>query len=389
MSEEGGRKRLPPSGCASRFAIGLLSLAMLPPGNAGPSVRQFEPRFFALDRSLLLAVREEPLTPMALQGEKQPPMLSLLSDEKGLPQLFFTDITLAVCLDNVCEPVRIELYWDLVGNYAGYGVVPGHPLLKYDHQPFEPADYAKLHQILSDRDSILGKRTLASLLDAGAARKTAYRTKDGQPVDAVSGATAKEIAGSIVPGALYSCYWIWKTVHGNVRDQMAGHLRSIFTQPLASSFLSSDLPDYQAYALKEGGAAFVEDNLPRILALFANSPPSIQSTILDRLPPRLWRRPEVTRALFGAFRTLDAGTRNVLLRNLELASTEAAALLVDRIEGMTKDQLQRFLSYLGADSARLTGPVRHRLRDLATTERYAYCYVIANFLRTRQFADGE
>ena len=231
---------------------------MLFPGNAGPSIRQFEPRFFALDRSLLHAVREVALAPMALKGEKRPPMLSLLSDEQGLPQLFFTDITLAVCLDNVCEPVRIELYWDLVGNYAGYGVVPSHPLLKYDHQPFEPADYAKLHQILSDRDSILGRRPLASFLDAGAARNTAYQTKDGQPVDAVSGATAKEIAGSIVPGALYSCYWIWKTVHGNLRDQMAGHLRSIFTPTLASSFLSSDLPDYQAYALKEGGAAFVE-----------------------------------------------------------------------------------------------------------------------------------
>lgn len=389
MSEVGGRKRVQPNSRGPSIFVGLMSLAMLFPGSAGPSARRFEPRFFALDRSVLGVIRQEAVAPMVIKGEKQPPMLFLLSDERGQPLLFFADITLTVCLDNLCDPVRIELYWDLVGNYAGYGVVPGQPLLKYDHQPFEPADYAKLHQVLSDRDSILGRQPLASLLDGGAERKTGYRTKNGQQIDAFSGATAKEIAGSIVPGALYSCYGIWNAVHGEVRVQITRHLRSIFSPTLALSFLSSDLPDCQAYALKEGGAAFVEENLPRILALFAGSPPFVQATILDRLPPRVWGKPDVTRTLYGEFRNLDAGTRDVLIRNLELASAEAVALLVDRIEAMNKGQLQRYLAYLAADPVRLTGPVRNRLRDLATAERYAYGYVIAGFLRSRQVSDGD
>lgn len=389
MSELGSRGRVLPNRHAPGLFTGLLSLAMLLPGSAGPSVRRFEPRFFALDRSVLREVRQDAVAPMPLQGEKQPPLLYLLSGTDGQPLLFFTDITLSVCLDNVCDPVRIELYWDLVGNYAGYGEVPGQPLLKYDHQPFEPADYAKLQQVLSDRDSILGKRPLASFLDAGAARKTAYRTKNGQPVDAVSGPTAKEIAESIVPGALYSCYGIWNAVHGDVRAQIASHLRKIFNKPLAVRFLGSDLPDYQAWALRESDAAFAAENLPRILELFANSPSFVQSTILDRLPPGVWARPDVTRAFSGEFRNLDAGTRDILIRNLEFASTEAAVLLVDRIEVMNKDQLQRYLAYLAGNPVRLAGPVRNRLRDLAAAERYAYCYVITDFLRTRQLADEE
>lgn len=385
MSEAGGRgiprflRRAAPGGICA--AIGVLSLAMLFPGSAGPSFRRFEPRLFTLDRGLLRVAGQETVAPMSIEGAKLPPMLSLLSSEKGQPVLFFADVTLEVCLDKICEPVRIELYWDLLGNYAGYGVVPGFPLLKYDHQPFEPADYAKLHQVLSDRDSILGKRPLASLLDAGASRKATYSPGNGRQVDAVSGATAKEIAGSIVQGALYSCHGIWNAVHGEVRAQMAAHLRTVFTREMASRFLSSDLPDYQTYALEESGAAFVEENLPRVLTLFAEAPAPVKGCILDRLPKKAWGNPEVTRALYGEFRNLDAGTRDELIRNLELAGAEAAAILADRIDAMTKSQLIGYLDYLAGDPARLGGAIRNRLRELAAAEQYAYGYVIGDFLR--------
>jgi hypothetical protein len=343
--------------------------------------RRYEPQFLTMDRGHLAVAKREAVFDFSVNDQKEKHTLFLLSDEAGRPLLFFADITVNVCIDEVCDPVRIELYWDLLGNYAGFGVVTGFPLLKYDHVPFDPVDYAKLHQVLSDRDSILGERPLTELFDPEASREKTEFTGKEQSVDAVSGATAIEIRGAIVRGALYSCHALWNLAHGDVRSRMRRHLGSIFNADLARRFLHSDSPEYQAYALAEMDAESMEKNLPQVLNLYRQSEPSIRGCILEKLPKKVWRQRGVTRALFLLFDRLDTGTKTSLIENLEYANAGAAAILVDRVESMTKAQLRGYLAYFARDPARLSEPVRAKLRHIAAAEQYAYCYVIDDFLR--------
>lgn len=364
-----------------RIPVLKVFLALVLWTSAGALARQYEPRFFTLDRRALTVAKQEAVFEFSFEDQKERHTMFLLSDGAGRPQLFFADITIPVCLDEVCNPVRIELYWDLAGDYAGYGVVPGFPLEKYDAIPFEPADYAKLHQVLSDRNSLLGKQPLRELVDPAARPVTTDAAGKEAAVDAVSGATIGEIQGSIVRGALYSCHVLWNLAHGeDVRARMRRHVHSIFNPDLARRFLNTDSPGYQACALVEMDAELLNECLPRILELFEKSGFTVRSRILERLPEKILREERVTRALYLPFGQMDAGTKAALIESLERAGPSAAGILAERIESMTRAQLLGYLAYFSKDPARLSDAIRSRLWRIAAAERYAYCYVIGDFL---------
>jgi hypothetical protein len=66
--------------------------------------------------------------------------LRLLSDTAGAPILFYSDIETSVCADGACKLAKIKVYWNLLGNYVGFGVYKSAPLTKNEHDPFTHAD---------------------------------------------------------------------------------------------------------------------------------------------------------------------------------------------------------------------------------------------------------
>ena len=339
-----------------------------------------EPRFFRLKQDASQATEQRPVLRFQADAEQRQHTLYLLYDKNGAPQLFYTDVTLIVCCDRVCDPVRIELYWDLLGNYAGYGVVPDYPLLKYDHKPFEPADYTKMHQILLDGDSLLGTRPLAEMYHVRVPSVELKSTKKVGEVDAVSGATTHEIRQAVVAGALYSCYAIWHLVHGDLREKMLAHTRTLHTPAMRQRFLNSDNADYQRHAIAEMDAASLDDNLPRILELYSTSNPLLQASVIEQLPQRAWANAETTKTIYSAFPSADAPVRLMLVEHLAQAHASAAELLVKQVPSMNKSLLKAYLKFLRDHPQRLTATVRGQLQRLAETEQYAYCYVISAFL---------
>ena len=89
----------------------------------------------------------------------------LLSNSKKQPVLFFSDIETAVCADGECKLANLKIYWNLLGNYVGFGIDPDLPLTKFEHDVFETEDYAKLHELLLDEHSILKRRKMSDLID--------------------------------------------------------------------------------------------------------------------------------------------------------------------------------------------------------------------------------
>lgn len=305
--------------------------------------------------------------------------LVLLTNDQQEPLLFYADILTPVCIDGTCKPVYIELYWNLIGNYVGYGIDQTQPLTKFDHDNFIAADYEKLHQLLLDNNSVLSRRKLEDLFDADVQpeKKVTYK---GVEVDAVTGATRKEIKDSVIEGALYSCYTLWHLVHGQVRHKIEDYLRSIYSRELGDSLLYSNYPDYQFYALKNMEAVEYHRHLPQLAHIFKEREPLIRNYILKKLPKEVWKEAHFSEELYSAFSKIDLNSRTLLLKNLSHANLNAATLLSEQVSKMTRNQLKMYLQFLEEDESRLSPTIKANLAQIASKEEYTFTYLISAFL---------
>lgn len=308
--------------------------------------------------------------------------LYVLSDAQGQAQLFYADVLTPVCIDGICKPVFIELYWDLTGDYAGYGVYENEPLTKFDHEEFLRQDHEKLNRLLSDNNSVLRRKELSDLFDEqpAAVKKIEFQ---GEELDAVSGATKKEIKESIVEGALYSCYTLWHLIHGNATREMEQYLDSIYTESLESRFLFSDHSPYNYYALKAMQAEDFEKYPDRIAAIFETAKPLTRTYILKKMPKGMLRSEVLCRTFFQHFSAVDINTKTLLIQHLPQSHPIALTLLSGRLEEMTKNQLKTYLEALSANDSTMNTTIKQNLETSAKSQEYAYAYLIAQWLSSR------
>lgn len=169
--------------------------------------------------------------------------VQLKADEAGNPAFYHAYVFTPVCDDDLCKPVYIDFYWDLLGNYQHYEVPSNHPLTKMDHLVFTPDEYARLHDILQDPESLLKDYQIEELVES------TEQVRPGGNVDGVTGATSKSLQAVVIPGALYTCYTLWHIAHGRVRDTIADITESLLSPALLEQFLRSGNYRYQHYAL--------------------------------------------------------------------------------------------------------------------------------------------
>jgi len=301
-----------------------------------------------------------------------------LSDAAGMPLLYYADITTPVCIDNLCKPMHIAIYWNLVGAYVGYGVFAKDPLTKYDHDEFLSADHEQLHRLLLDANSVLKRQALSDLFEetAAPAERVTYK---GEEVDAVSGATRKEIAESVVEGALYSCYTIWHLVHSPVSEQIQGYTAASYNDALERQFLYAPYADYRLFAMKQLEASDFRGHLPQLLTIFETGTPLLRTYLLKKLPVDLWAEPEVTASLYGAFSTVDINSRTLLLDHLPDADPQALVLLAEQVTAMSKNQLRSYLQHL-EKREEVDAAIRTQLEAAAGDVAYPHAYLIGRFL---------
>lgn len=170
-------------------------------------------------------------------------VVKLQEDSAGNPAFYHAYVFTPVCEDDLCKPVYIDLYWDLLGNYLRYEVPLNQPLTKLDHVVFTPEEYGRLHDMLQDPESLLKDYQIEELVES------TTHARPGGEVDAVTGATAKSLQAVVIPGALYTCYTLWHIVHGRVQDTIASVTDSLASPELLSHFLRSGNYRYQHYAL--------------------------------------------------------------------------------------------------------------------------------------------
>lgn len=206
--------------------------------------------------------------------------LWLVYGDKGLPEHYTADIFTPVCYSDKCYPVFIDFYWDLLGNFQRYEMPKGKILTKLDHLPFEPEDYKKMQEILTNRSSLLKGFSVEDLV-------VGTETAEASGVDVVTGATSKTIQNDVISGAVYSCHTLWHLAHGELTDDIRSHTEGNYNHDWLLSFLQSSNHWYKYWAVDKllgEDMAFEEPFAKPFLSLLHEKNIFVAEYVLERFP---------------------------------------------------------------------------------------------------------
>jgi hypothetical protein len=226
-------------------------------------------------------------------------------------EMYKARITTPVCENKVCYEVELFFYWDLVGNFAKYELVPGKPLTKLEHKPFSDADYKKLYEILSNKYPAFINLKKDELI-------TKVKTKG---IDGFTGATVAAIQGQIVPGAAYSCYTLWHIANGTVTDSIKKHTKNKLNDNIVNKLVSMNNNDANYFLINSLNEAEFQTYLPEVLNLIKNNEGYNEGyfakNAIEKIPQGLFSSPEVQNFFSGNFENLGYFAQVSLLKKLQ------------------------------------------------------------------------
>jgi len=162
-------------------------------------------------------------------------------DEYGFPDKYKLSLFIEVCLQKICKPLAVTLFWNALGEYE-YLEYPEHlPFTKYNHQLFTPGDYRRLDAILRDRYSILGKHPLTYF--------EKQFTRDPAGVDAVTSATPQAIRDAVVEDAAYTSWALWHWANGEIAGLLLDNTLGFCTNDYLLFCLESENPRFVRFGL--------------------------------------------------------------------------------------------------------------------------------------------
>ena len=164
-------------------------------------------------------------------------------DEYGFPDKYKLSLFIDVCLQKICKPLAVTLFWNALGDYE-YLEYPEHlPFTKYNHKSFTPGDYRRLDEILRDRYSILGKHPLSFF--------EKQFTRDPARVDAVTSATPQAIRDAVVEEAAYTSWALWHWANGEIPGHLLQNTIGICSDDYLLHCLDSEDPRFVRFGLNQ------------------------------------------------------------------------------------------------------------------------------------------
>ncbi|NND33642.1 MAG: hypothetical protein HKN76_13725 [Saprospiraceae bacterium] len=239
-------------------------------------------------------------------------LLNLNYDPIGLPETYSSDIFTQVCETGECKPVRIKLFWDLMGQYLHYEMPDGAILTKLDHVPFNENDYIKFGIILSSSQSMLEDFDITLL--PGSREKASLAQIDG-----ITGATPKSISSDIVDGAVYTCHTIWHLAHGAVQDSIALLTLDIADKDLMMHLLNHPNDDYQRWCIDHVFLEYPKERefLNLIFSKINNENIFIAKHILRQLPEAILAQDWVQQVVWMKYGELPYSLQILTLRRFQ------------------------------------------------------------------------
>ena len=88
--------------------------------------------------------------PIDLDLDAHSHSIVLKRDARGFPLEYRMFLRTGVCLDGTCKLLEATLFWDALGRFVRFEYPQGTPFTKMEHDPFDAADYEKLHSFMAD-----------------------------------------------------------------------------------------------------------------------------------------------------------------------------------------------------------------------------------------------
>lgn len=252
-----------------------------------------------------------------------------LQDENGLSIWFGRFIYKDICISGICRMVKLWVFWDGAGNYLGYQLNNNEPLTKRDHVAFDPPDYYRLHEILSDTASILKDLRYDDLTDT-----TKETTPSVLNVDGYTSATNPSLSEYVIKDAVFTCYTLWHTVYGETRAQIKEILSDRMTSNYIQKLLEGDTP-YKELAIdqiKENTRYFHEFEL-QILEMIASADKNISQKAMSLITKEYLSNPENQLQFIDLIDSSQPATKYEILyklQSLDVVFDESVLLLLDK-----------------------------------------------------------
>ncbi len=204
-------------------------------------------------------------------------------DLKGHLDGYTAHIVTPVCKKGQCYNVELDYYWDILGDFFDFSIIPDKPLTKLDHIPFQNSDYEKLETILLTKSPSFIHLRRDELVVKPIA-------KNLQGVDGISGATIKHIEKDMVSGAIYTCYTLWHIANGDINFQLQEYTKQNLNKELIAKLLNSDNVDAHYFVIENMDSNYFEFFIDKIGELCKNYGQYFTSRLYYRLPDHLSQR---------------------------------------------------------------------------------------------------
>lgn len=265
----------------------------------------------------------------------------LLSDSLNQPQFYASHLATAVCADDLCRPVNINIYWDLLGNFLSYQTPVSDPLTKFDHILLTPEDHKKLRKILADTNSLLRDYAPEDMID----KRVVVRSST---TDATTGATIKSFEDDIVQGAVYTVHTLWHFVNGEIPKKILQQTEKAIDERLTRQLLTSGNAAYQSYILENLPTAQLAKFKIEIRELILSDNTYVPHYAIEKLVPETWSNPEQQNWIMERFMKMTYSVQNALLEKFsqKQLNANALSLLIAIAPIMQRNQLAKTFTIL-------------------------------------------
>jgi hypothetical protein len=286
--------------------------------------------------------------------------VELVFDADGLPDLYRSHVNTPVCNDGLCRSLILDVYWDLLGNFARFEVPEFPPLTKWDHLEFTPEDYKRLEEILKDRNSVLGNVSDVNALFDPSTKKIS------ETVDAVTGATRETIKNAVVPGAVYSSYTLWQVVNGEIPSSIRKYTESNRAPALISKFLLSDNYHYHYNALDYLLSEGYEGHFGELMEMLEKSDPFVTRLAVSQFPQSWMDEEDFQLAVTKLLGRFDYRAQEIWLDRMMDVRVMGETLdqLTADPDRFSRNQLQQVLNLCDNNRSRLSNASISQLGSL-------------------------
>lgn len=285
--------------------------------------------------------------------------VSLLYDKENIPEKYFAHVFTPVCEERVCYSLVIDIYWDLLGNFLKYKHPIDSPLTKFDHEVFTNEDKIKIHEILSDKSSLLKYYSTEELIDRKEKKVSAV-------IDGVTGATNTSLKSVVVSGAAHSSFTLWHIINGPAAEKILKYTETHFIDSLIIKMLKSDNYHYQYYALDKLPIDNNAEYFPYIIRLISKGGSYVPYFAVEKLPEFAWKSPENQLEILKLLNGVDFKTQNQIINKLIGIQLSVNALnrLIENLKLLSENQIIRSLDIVSFNQGSLNYDLLIKLTSL-------------------------